>query len=214
MTIVSVTMSFAQLKEAHVAYSIDMSSDNPEMEAAITMFDGSSFDLYLGEEIARTELNFGAIMSLSTIANNETDEVLILMGGMMGNKAVSTSTDEMKVDDDNAPEITVTITDDEKQILNYACKKAIITDIDGNEMVFWFTESISPNIIDKSAPISMLPGLALEYSIDQSGMLMTFTANKVETEIDEQTKNNKFNLAIPDGFDEITYEEFASMGAM
>lgn len=212
MTIVTTVMSIAQMAEGKVSYSIEMSSDDPEAASAIGMFSGSSMSLYFADDVARTELDFGALISMTTVVNNKSDEVLIMMGGMMGNKAVLTNSTEMNVDDTDYPESTVTLKKDKKKILGYKCKKAIITDEDGNEMEYWYTTKIPTITTEKNSAISKLPGLPLEYSLDRDGMLMVFTATEVLKTLDADTKTEKLSFAIPEGYEEMTYEEFSSFG--
>ena len=189
-----------------------MSSEDPDMAMAVMMFSGSTMDLYFANDMARTDLSFGSLMSMTTVMNSATEEVLILMGGMMGDKAVLTNSEEMELDEEEVEDPTVTLTKEKKEILGYKCKKAIITDADGNEMDYWYTEEIKTISTDSKSTISKLPGLALEYSVDREGMMMSFTAKKVKTSLDEATKESKLSMEIPDGYEEMTYEEFTSMG--
>lgn len=212
MTIVTSVMSFAQLEEGHINYDIEMSSEDPDMAMAVMMFSGSTMDLYFANDMARTDLSFGSLMSMTTVMNSATEEVLILMGGMMGEKAVLTNSEEMELDEEEVEDPTVTLTKEKKEILGYKCKKAIITDADGNEMDYWYTEEIKTISTDSKSTISKLPGLALEYSVDREGMMMSFTAKKVKTSLDDATKESKLSMEIPDGYEEMTYEEFTSMG--
>lgn len=212
MTIVTSVMSFAQLAEGMISYSIEMSSDDPEAAGMIGMFSGSSMDLYFANDVARTDLSFGALMSMTTVVNNNTEEVLILMGGMIGNKAVLTNSTEMNVDEEATPESTVTLKKDKRKILGYKCKKAIVTDKDGNEMEYWYTKSIPTISTEKNSDISKLPGLPLEYSLDRDGMTMVFTATEVRKSLDSETKSEKLSFAIPEGYEEMTYEEFSAFG--
>ncbi len=212
LTIGTSIMSFAQLEEGHIEYSIEMSSDDPEVAGMAAMFNGSTMNLYFSDDLARTELDFGSMMSISTVINSESEEVLIMMGGMMGNKAVLTNSDEIAGDDDEELEMTWTFTKETKKILNYKCKKAIGTDADGEEIVYWYTEKIKPVNTDDNSALAQLPGLALEYEVDREGMTMTFTASVVKTSLDSATKTSKFSFEIPEGYTEMTYDEFTSMG--
>lgn len=212
MTIVTSVMSFAQMEEGHIVYDIEMTSDDPDMAMAVMMFSGSKMNLYFGDNKARTDLDMGAMMSMSTVVDNETEEILILMGGMIGEKAVLTNSEEMEADQEEVEEPTVTLTKEKKEIAGYKCKKAIITDADGNEMEYWYTEDIKTVTTDKKAAISKLPGLALKYAVDREGMMMSFTAKSVETSLDKETIKEKLSLEIPEGYEEMTYEEFTSMG--
>jgi GLPGLI family protein len=212
MTIVTSVMSFAQMEEGHIVYDIEMTSDDPDMAMAVMMFSGSKMNLYFGDNKARTDLDMGTMMSMSTVVDNETEEILILMGGMIGERAVLTNSEEMETDQEEVEEPTVTLTKEKKEIAGYKCKKAIITDADGNEMEYWYTEDIKTVTTDKKAAISKLPGLALQYAVDREGMMMSFTAKTVETSLDKETIKEKLSLEIPEGYEEMTYEEFTSMG--
>lgn len=217
MTAITSIMSFAQLEEGFISYEIEVSSDNPDMAMAVTMFAGSKMDLYFDDNKARTELNMGTYMNMSTVVDNETKEVLLLMGGMMGNKAVLTNTDEMGAKDTAEEEIEdpkITLTSEEKEIAGYNCKKAIIADEEGNEVEYWYTEDIKPVSTDEKSTISKLPGLALQYSLDNGEMIMTFTASKIEDSLDKKTKKEKFSFEIPSGYEEMTFEQFSKIGGI
>ena len=81
-------------------------------------------------------------------------------------------------------------------ILDYTCKKAIGTDDDGEEIIYWYTEKIKSVNPDRKSAVAQLPGMALQYEIDREGMIMTFTASKVKTSLDEETKSAKFTRNI------------------
>lgn len=213
--VVASTTTLAQLKEGHVSYEISVSSDDPEMAMAIMMMDGSSMDVYFSGDLVCTELNFGAMFSMSTVANDKSGEVLMLMGGMMGNKAVLTTQEEMKADaDETAVEPTVVLHKDKKKILGYKCKKAVLIDQDGNEMIYWYTKAIKPKNPDVNSPANKIPGLALEYQTNQGGMLMSFVATNVEKSLKEDKKTEKLSMTVPEGYETLTYEEFSGMGGM
>lgn len=213
MTVVLTVISFAQLKEGHIAYDIEMTSEDPDMAMAVQMFSGSTMDLYFSDKKARTDLSMGSMMSMTTLVDNETEEVMILMGGMMGDKGILTNSKEMAANDDtDMPEPKITLTNETKVISGYKCKKAIITDDEGGEMEYWYTEEIKSVTTDKKSEISKLPGLALQYATNKDGMVMTFTASNIETKLDAKTIKDKFSMTIPDGYEKMTYEEFTSIG--
>ena len=212
VTILTSLMSFAQMEEGHISYSIDISSDEEGMEMAVMMFNGSTLDLYFSDDKARTDMEMGSMMSMSTIMDNKSGDILMLMGGMMGKKAVKTSMDELSVEEEEEPEFEIELTRDLKEIAGFKCKKAIITDADGNEMEYWYSEDIKVATTDNKSAAAKLPGQALEYSMDNQGLVMSFTATKVETSLSADDKESKFSMVIPDGYEEMSYEEFTSMG--
>jgi GLPGLI family protein len=212
--VVATTTAFAQLTEGHVSYEITVSSDDPEMAMAIMMFEGSTMDLYFSGDLARTELDFGALISMTTVANNKTGEVVILMGGMMGNRGVLTTQSEMKDDSGETPETKVELVKGKKKIQGYKCKKAIITDDAGNQMVYWYTKAIKSQNPDVNSPSNKVPGFPMEFESNRDGMMMTFVATSVTKSLTESEKTEKLSLTIPEGYEEMTYEEFSNFGGM
>jgi GLPGLI family protein len=212
VTVLTSVMSFAQMEEGHISFDIDVSSEEEGMEMAVMMFSGSTLDLYFADDKARTDMDMGTMMSISTIIDNSTGEILMLMGGMMGEKAIKTTSEEMNVEEEEEPEYKVELTKEKKTIAGYKCKKAIVTDEDGDEMEYWYTEDIKTNTPDSKSVLAQLPGQALEYSIDKNGMLMSFKASKVETTLSSADKKEKFSMAMPEGYEEMTFEEFSAMG--
>lgn len=212
--VVATTTAFAQLTEGHVSYEIKVSSDDPEMAMAIMMFEGSTMDLYFSDDLARTDLNFGALISMSTVANNASGDVLILMGGMMGNRGVLTTQSEMKDDSGETPETKVELVKGKKKIQGYKCKKALITDDAGNQMVYWYTKAIKAQNPDVNSPASKVPGFPMEFESNRDGMMMTFVATSVTKSLTDTEKTEKLSLTIPEGYEEMTYEEFSNFGGM
>ena len=212
VTVLTSVMSFAQMKEGHISFDIDVSSEEEGMEMAVMMFNGSTLDLYFSGDKARTDMDMGSMMTMTTVMNNTTGEILMLMGGMMGQKAIKTSSDEMNTEEEEQPEYKIELTKEKKTIAGYNCKKAIVTDEEGDDMVYWYTEDIETNTPDSKSVLAQLPGQALEYSIDKNGMLMSFTATEVETSLSASDKSSKFSMEIPEGYEEMTFEEFTSMG--
>jgi len=121
-------LSFGQSEAGKIVYSVEMSSDNPQMAVAASMMNGSTFELTFSKGATMAKMNMGAMMSMTTIVNHE--DVLILMGGMMGNKAVKTTKGELIDSEGTNMDATVELVDETKKIAGYICKKAIITDSD------------------------------------------------------------------------------------
>ena len=212
VTILSSVMSFAQMEEGHISFDIDVSSEEEGMEMAVMMFSGSTLDLYFADNKARTDMDMGSMMSMSTIMDNGTGEILMLMAGMIGEKAVKTTSEELNAEEEETPEYKVELTKEKKTIAGYKCKKAIVTDEEGDELIYWYTEDIKTSTPDAKSALAQLPGQALEYSIDKNGLMMSFTATKVATSLSDADKKEKFSMEVPEGYEEMTFEEFTSMG--
>lgn len=146
----SFTMNYAQITEGHVKYKIEVSTENPDMEMVVGMMQGSTLDIYFKEKMTRAEMKMGSMMNITTISDEKSGEILMLMSGMIGKKAISTSTEELQGETEvEKPTYEVELVDETKEIAGYSCKKAILTDEDGNENIFWYTEEIEVSKKDK-----------------------------------------------------------------
>lgn len=210
LTAVSVN---AQIKEGHVSYKMEMTSDNPEMEMQLAMMQGSTLDLFFKEGVSRTEMKMGAMMTITTITDTKSDEMMMLMGGMMGNKAIHSKMSDLEKEEEanEKPEFEVELTKKTKKIAGYECKKAILTDEEGNESIFWYTEEIEVSKKGQNYLNEEVPGFPLEYELNNGGVLTTLTAISFEEKLDKKDKE-LFSTKTPEGYEEMTMEQLKSMG--
>jgi GLPGLI family protein len=201
----------AQLKEGHLKYKIDFSTSNAEMEPALAMMQGSTLELYFKDADTRTEMKMGAIMTLSTITNAKTEDYLVLMSGMMGNKAVKSTLTELEETNPEKPEFEVVFMDETKTIEGYVCKKAVLTNEDGLDAVFWYTEDIIVNKSGQQYLSEEIPGFPLEFEINQGEMKMHLVATLFEKKIGAKSKEI-FSMDVPEGYELMTIEQLTSMG--
>ena len=202
----------AQLKEGHFTYSIEMKSDNPDMQMAIGMMQESSMDLFVLGSKTRVDMKMGTMMELSTITD-QSEEVLMLMSGMFGKNAIVTSVSELEKNKEEFPEPTLTLIDKTKNIKGFTCKKALLTDADGNESLFWYTDEIVVSKKGQSYLSSNVPGFPLEYSIKVNGMTMVLTVSEIVKKLDKSQKKN-FEIKIPEGYTEMTLDQLQGLGGM
>lgn len=206
-----VITTFAQLKEGHVTYKIDISSDNPEMQMSVGMLQGSTMEMYFKEKVTRAEMKMGAMMTVVTISDETSGNVLMLLSGMMGKKAINTSLTDIEKVDAEKPTFEVSLVDETKTIEEYVCKKAILTDEDGNETVFWYTEDIEMSKKGQSSMNTLVPGFPMQYEILNNGLKMLMTVTSIEKKLDGKSKD-LFDLTIPEGYTTMTAEELKAMG--
>jgi GLPGLI family protein len=204
-------LSFAQLTEGHISYKIDMTSDDPDMQMAIGMMQGSTLEVYFKDKTTRAEMKMGAIMNITTISNETSGDVLMLMSGMIGHNAIKTTTSELEKENTEKPKYDVQLVDETKTIEGYACKKAILTDEEGNESVFWYTEEIDISKKGQSYLNEDVPGFPMQYDLNNNGMKMTMTVSQLEKKLDKKSVS-LFEMAIPEGYKEMTMEDLKSMG--
>lgn len=200
-------LSFAQNQQGRIVYEVEMSSDDPQMAMAAQMMNGSTLEILFDGENSQTKMDMGAMMSMTTTVNES--DVLILMGGMMGQKAVKSTKEELLESNPSSDDVTVELVDETKEIAGYTCKKAILTDAEDNEIEYWYTEEFTFPMNGQSNANGKIPGVALSFSIDKSGMIMGYTATSIE---DELADDVKFDVEIPEGYEEMTMEQMQSMG--
>jgi GLPGLI family protein len=201
----------AQMSEGHVSYTIEATTDNPDMQMAVGMLQGSTMEVYFKDKQTRSEMKMGAMMTITTVTDESTKEVLMLMSGMMGNTAVKSTIEELDQRKEEQPEYEVTLIDETKEISGYLCKKAIIT-TEGMESVFWYTDQISVAKGGQSYLNSDVPGYPMQFEINNQGMKMTMTVVKVEDKLDKKKAADLFKMEVPSGYKEMTLEDLGKMG--
>lgn len=208
----SITVNYAQIKEGHVTYKIDISTENPDMEMVVGMMQGSTLDIYFKEKMTRAEMKMGSMMNMTTISDEKSGKLLMLMSGMIGKKAISTTTEELSnKDEKEKPKYEVELVDETKDIAGYKCKKAILTDEEGNESTFWYTEEIEVSKKGQNYLNENVPGYPMQYEINNSGLVMGMTVTNITKEL-SKSDLKLFDMAIPEGYAEMTMEELQQMG--
>ena len=124
-----------------------------------------------------------------------------------------TTSEALNVNEENVEDPEIILTEETKVILGYKCKKAIVTNPNGMQIDYWYTDEIQTVATNPSDVTAKLPGVCLKYYTDTDGMLMTFTATLVEESLDKETLKEKFTMEFPDGYKEMSYEEFSTMGS-
>lgn len=196
--------------EATIEYKIEMSTDNPEVEAQLGMMQGSTMKMYMKDGNVRNETSMGGFMKTTNITNAESKETLMLIDGMMGKYAAKMKMDDLEEDaEETDEELDIELVDETKKVAGYTCKKAILYDAAGNENIFWYTEEIEAPKNGGKYMKEGIPGMALEFTVVQPQITMTFSA----TEFSKKVKNpkEKFDMSIPEGFTEKSIEDLQQM---
>jgi len=209
LSIVTIAMSFAsvaQMTEGSIKYSIDIESDDPQMEMMKPMLAGSTLDMLFAEGKSKTIMKLGSVMTMSTIVDANNKKTTILAEGMMGKKGATGSIDDMPEPEENDDEPTVELVDETKEILGYACKKAVVTDSEGTELVYWYTEEIAIDRKGQNVLTDKIPGVPLEFAIDNGQFLMVMTATEVNKKLPAKEKV-VFSMEIPEGYEEVSMDD-------
>lgn len=214
--LLSLNVTFAQIKEGYIKYNIDYSADSPEMEMAASMMKNSTMEIYFDESKTKVNIQMPGMYSVTTVVNDSSNEVLMLFEiPMMGQKKyVKSTVDEIEKFNDNQNDTEKTeiqYLDDTKEIHGYKCKKAIIV-MNDVSIIYWYTEDIKVNTAGQDNFNSDLPGHPLEFETKADGLTIKFTTSDLNDKI-SLNKEKLFNTGVPEGFDQTTFEEI-SKGAM
>ena len=163
--------------EGVVTYSISFEGSGLPPEA-LAMFKGSETITYIKSDKCRVDMNMPT-QSSSFIMDNKNKNIVSLMD-IMGKKfLIKMDASDIKKEQETTPETAIKYTDETKTIAGYKCKKAVVTikNGEGKVMDVYYTEEIPTN--DIKPVYKGLKGFPLEYSVNQGGMEMKFTAKNV-----------------------------------
>lgn len=201
-----VVSSYAQ-STGKIIYDMTFSSDNPDMAMASSMLAGSKMTISFMPKKSKIEISMGMFGKFTTIADTKKKKVLMLVD-MMGQKnAAEDKVDKAKADSARAS-TTVRLVNETKVILGYTCKKAIVTDKEGKEMIFWYTEDIKMDLSGQKQFNTNVPGVVLEFATNQNDMVISFLASSIEKTVDKK----EFDMKIPEGYTLKTAEEMQMVG--
>lgn len=185
---------------------ISMSSDNEQVNASLAMLGDMSTTTYFKGQKSTTEMSSPMTGDNTTIIDNDTKEILVLMDNpMLGKKYLKNT---MEVSDDDLKNIVVSETGDSKTVLGYKCKgyNVIVKKDDvETKMIMYTTDKISAPTQNSSTLGGKLNGypMYMEINISQSGMPMKTIMEVTEIK-NESVANSKFDMTIPEGYTEMT----------
>jgi len=210
LTIILSTVSVNAQKKAKPfsgVISFNIAFEGRELEPTEKAQMPTEIKTYYKDNMIRTD-QISAMGSVSSISNTETNESTVLFD-MMGQKMAVKSTKKEFDESIKDLKYEVTFTDETKTILGYKCKKAVVKDDKGTEMIVYYTEDINIKNPNANNPAFMgIKGVALEYTQPTADEELTLhlTAKEVK-----KSKVKKTMFAVPSGYKVITKEEFKSM---
>ncbi|MBA3647654.1 MAG: DUF4412 domain-containing protein [Chitinophagales bacterium] len=191
------------IKEGTVIYAV--TADMPEHPEVANMFAGST---------STVSFKPGHIAQVMSIAMSKTQILIdannnsgVILMDAMGNKAfIKMNEDQLKQRQEDPKNYDVNLTDETKQIAGFNCKNAIIKIKDDTQLEFWYTNDIqTPGSAWKK--YSKVDGFPLQYQISRKGIVMTFTATKVNT---DPVKDDVFHVST-EGYQEMNFDDFMKM---
>jgi hypothetical protein len=197
----------AQDFEGKVLFEISLGKDvDPQVQQMMP----KESVMYVKDGKTRVEMTMGMGMKNITISDSKEKKAIVLMD-MMGQKYAIKK--DLSDDEKGTDETKVTVTKETKTIAGYKVTKAIIEmpvkdQKETTKMDVWFTKDLALKSSYVAGASGKIDGAVLEYSVNQKGISMKFTAKQVTK---ESVENAKFE--VPEGYKVTTQEELMkSMG--
>ncbi len=157
--------------ECTITYSVTIKGNDKN--------EGTTKTLYIKGRKIRSEIKNTAFYQ-ATIFDNKTEEAVVLkeIGGDKYMSQFNAAQWKEKNQQWNAS--SVQVTNETKKILNYTCRKAIITTKEGNSFVVYFTTDMTASATENPYQFKDISGLVLEYESQTSeGKNIEFTATGI-----------------------------------
>ena len=156
---------------------------------------------------SRTELNLGMGTQVTIFDADKNSGIGLF--DMMGQKyAIPMTPDEIEKEMNDAPPIEVTKTGNTKDIAGYTCHEATVKVDNGkHEFTVYYTDELGSGILNANNPYyHEIPGVMLEFAMEENQMKMSFHAISVEK---KKVSDDVFE--IPEGYQEMSQDQFNNM---
>ncbi len=135
--------------------------------------------LFIKGRKTRTDISYSSFTQ-STLFDNKTGEAVVLKS-IGSDKYISSFTAEQWKEKNNQwDNLKVTLTNEATKILNYNCRKALLTTKNGYRFVVFYTTDFIASATENPYQFKDIPGLILEYeSQTGEGKPITFKATNI-----------------------------------
>lgn len=193
-----------------LTYAITIETDDPEMQMVKAMLMNSQMEIYYSPKHTAITMRLGMMSATRTVSDLKAKKSVTIVESAMGNFFAKSTIDD-KVDLDPADDIEVKLVNETKVIAGLECKKALVTDSDGNEYTIWYAPKLNFPILNRFdiAKNAKIPGAMVEFELAQQSFSMKFTLISYKDKIENQ---EVFNMSIPEGYTEMSPEVLQSFG--
>jgi GLPGLI family protein len=191
-----------KISEGTISYDIVINTGTEKPQSA-DFLNGATSTVYIKGNKSRTDM-VSSLGMQSTIIDNTKGTIVILKEYGEQKYMINLTPQDWK--DINKKYEDVKFAYDpsaSKNILGYACKKAIGRLDDGTSFTVWYTPELVPENRDFQYVNRTLPGLALEYETTLGNLKVTYTVAKISF---SPVPVAKFDLP-RSGFRVMTYQE-------
>ena len=162
--------------ECTINYTIAAdSSDKTNINASLK---GTTKTVYIKGNDTRTDV-ISPSFSQSVYYDKTSGNAVVLRE--FGNNKVMTKLSKSQWIEKNKKfeDATINIVGDTKIILGYECKKAIIQNKDSSTIIVYYATAITPSVKEFEYQFKNIPGLVLEYDVQEGGKTIKYVATKI-----------------------------------
>ena len=199
-------VGFAQ-DSFYVKYETSIEGDGEDADMMVMMMEGSTMEVASDKDRTYVRTQMGSMMTMELEMNLDNNEMTMLMSGMMGTMAFQGDPDELNDGEEDEAIGELKLLDETKKISGYECSKAVLTDPNGAETTYWYTEKFQRPEGMEQLP-NQVPGLSLEFIVKNQGMTMKYTATLVK----EKPNMMDYQLEIPEDVEVKTLEDLKNLG--
>lgn len=178
--LVSYIISFAQqriMSEGSITYNLSVVTGSKEPEIG-DIFDGALLNVYMKGNTVLSEMK-SVLRNQSIIYNEKSDTAVILRESGDQKFIINLNSADWQHYNRKYEGITYSYTEETKTVAGYSCKKAIGKLKDGITFTVFYTPSIIASAKNYDYQFKDLPGLALEYEVQNGNLKVKYSASKV-----------------------------------
>ncbi len=164
------------MTEGTILYSVSVTGNNAQEAAGV--FNGATLTIYLKANMALQELRSN-LLNQTIIYDGKADSAVILKQAGEQKFIINLNPADWKDYNRRYNNIKFTETDSTQNITGFICKKAVAKLDDGTQLTAWYATGLSPVIRSYDYQFKTLPGIVLEYEVQNGPMKVTYTASKV-----------------------------------
>ncbi len=206
ITMMSISVNAQKdVKEGVITMKMSMFSDNPQVNASLSMMGDMALTVYFKGNKSRSEMSNPMTGENTTIVDNDVKKIMVMMNNpTMGKKY---KIKPIEVSEEDLKNVTITDKSESKTILGYNCKGYdVVVKKDDKEvkMTMFVTDKINAPTQNSAMFGDKLKGypLSMEIAMEQMGMPMVIKMDVTKIE-ETSVADAKFDMSVPEGYEEI-----------
>ena len=191
----------AQVSEGFFQYNIDVTAIDTSLETkrSVSMLRNSKMTIFFDQNnYTKVIFKMGMMFTSDIIVNHKTNESLTLSNSMMGKYAIKSIVDPESMSKQDSL-VIVDLINEEKTILGFNCKKAILSNKHNNQkLIYWYTNDFDIKLYNTAFVNPNIPGFPLAFSTIDKGVFMRYQVTNHSFKLSDKEKI--FSFEIPEGY--------------